>query len=183
MDFLAHGLWAGIIGQVANNKKITKKPLKIKWFVFWSIIPDFFAFSTLFIWLFGNLLLSGFDLAKLPHPSGMEPAVQNNLLIFRLTNFLYNSSHSLIIFLMVAGLVAFFRKRILWEATGWLVHILIDIPSHSYKFYPTPFLWPLSEWKLYGFSWANPWFMIVNYSLIVIIYFLLYRRRLKKLVK
>jgi len=74
----------------------------------------------------------------------------------------------------VAGLIVFFVRRVPWEVGGWLVHILIDIPSHSYKFYPTPFLWPFSEWKFDGWSWGAPIFMIINYSLIIGVYVLFY---------
>jgi hypothetical protein len=62
----------------------------------------------------------------------------------------------------------------MWAMLGWLVHILIDIPTHSYQFYPTPFLWPLSSWKFNGISWGQKWFMIANYSTIVIAYAALY---------
>ncbi|MBI2662668.1 hypothetical protein HYX11_04380 [Candidatus Woesearchaeota archaeon] len=30
--------------------------------------------------------------------------------------------------------------RFVGEMLAWLGHIIIDIPTHSYKFYPTPFL-------------------------------------------
>lgn len=65
---------------------------------------------------------------------------------------------------------------------GWLLHILMDIPSHSYDFYPTPFLWPISDFKINGFHWGTPWFMITNYSLIIISYLILYflKKRNKK---
>jgi len=43
----------------------------------------------------------------------------------------------------------------------------------SYKFYPTPFLWPISGWKFDGLSWADPWFMLFNYAAIIIVYVLL----------
>lgn len=63
---------------------------------------------------------------------------------------------------------------------AWGVHILVDIPTHSYRFYPTPFLWPLSGWKFNGFSWGTPWFIVVNYgALLLTIWWL--RQKKKKL--
>lgn len=63
---------------------------------------------------------------------------------------------------------------------AWFLHILMDIPTHTYRFYPTPFLWPVSDVKLNGFSWATPWFMIVNYSIIILIYLYFYLKKQKK---
>ncbi len=65
-------------------------------------------------------------------------------------------------------------RRFPYELLGWLLHILIDIPTHSYSFYPTPFLWPISQYKFDGISWGTPWFMIVNYSSLAISYLVLW---------
>lgn len=56
--------------------------------------------------------------------------------------------------------------------SAWAIHILIDIPTHSDKFFPTQFLWPLSNYKFYGIIWATPWFMIINYGALVIAFFI-----------
>ena len=49
-------------------------------------------------------------------------------------------------------------------------------------FLPTPFLWPISDWKFPGISWAEPWFMVVNYTLMLgcLIWILARRRRGKR---
>ncbi|TSC53864.1 MAG: hypothetical protein LiPW39_15 [Parcubacteria group bacterium LiPW_39] len=180
MDLFAHGLWGGIIAKVAKNKKFTTQPFKAKWFVFWSIIPDVFTFTILFTWFLGSILAGYGSFANLSHYQMTEPMSQDTYLIFRLTNWLYNFSHSLVIFLAIFA-IAFLKKRgAPWAMAGWLSHILIDIPTHSYKFFPTPFLWPLSQWKFDGWSWSAPEFVILNYILITVVYFWLYRRRLKK---
>ena len=141
------------------------------------MFPDLFAFTIPFIWLFGNLIFGGMSFADLPRPGEIEPAPQDTLPIFRLTSTLYNISHSAIIFLIVFGVVFLILRRPLWELGGWFIHILLDIPTHSYQFYPTPFLWPLSGWKFDGFSWGTPWFLILNYSAIIIAYWLLRRKK------
>jgi len=141
------------------------------------VFPDLFAFTIPFIWLFGNLIFGGMSFADLPRPGEIEPAPQDTLPIFRLTSTLYNISHSAIIFLIVFGVVFLILRRPLWELGGWFIHILLDIPTHSYQFYPTPFLWPLSGWKFDGFSWGTPWFLILNYSAIIIAYWLLRRKK------
>jgi membrane-bound metal-dependent hydrolase YbcI (DUF457 family) len=90
--------------------------------------------------------------------------------IFNLTGSLYNIGHSIIIFFIVFFLVWLIFRKPKWILGAWFIHILLDIPSHSYQFYPTPFLWPISNWKLDGIVWSNKWFMLVNYSLLLILY-------------
>jgi hypothetical protein len=81
--------------------------------------------------------------------------------------------------LLAAVLIFVLKKKIFWELGGWFLHIVIDIPTHSYEFYPTPFLWPFSELHFNGFAWGNIWFEAINYSLILIVYLLLWRKRRK----
>lgn len=175
MDIFAHGLWAGAAYKAINQK--SKRPLSVKLAAFWGVFPDLFAFTVGFSWLFWNLAFGGLSFADLPRPGEVEPAPQDALPIFRLTSLLYSISHSAIIFFIVFGIVLLIFRRPIWEIGGWLVHILLDIPTHSYQFYPTPFLWPLSGWKFDGFSWGTPWFLILNYSAIIVAYLLLRNRK------
>jgi hypothetical protein len=57
--------------------------------------------------------------------------------------------------------------------TGWFIHVLMDIPTHSGMLYPTLFLWPLSDWYYDGNSWGTLWFMVANYSCLLIVFMLL----------
>lgn len=176
MDIFAHGLWTGAVAK-AINLKIKKQPLSIKWAAFWGVFPDLFAFTFGFAWFFWNLAFGGLSFSDLPRSNTAEPAPHDTLPIFRLTQLLYNISHSIIIFLIVFGVVFFIFRRPLWELGGWLFHILLDIPTHSYKFYPTPIFWPFSGWKFNGFSWATPWFLIINYAAIGVVYFILRNKK------
>jgi len=138
MDFLAHGLWGGIVVKAVNKHRITKKPIRLRWFVFWSIIPDIFTFTILFLWFLGSILAGYSTLAALPHYQIVEPMPSDTYLIMRLTNWLYNFSHSLIIFFAIFVIATVFLKKkkgVPWAMTGWFMHILIDIPTHSYKFF------------------------------------------------
>lgn len=178
MDILAHGLWAGAVYKATQKK--TKKPLSLKWAVFWGVFPDLFAFTLPFAILIWNLLTGAMHFQQWPHPGTTEPGPKDALNIFRNTALLYSISHSLIIFLAVFVIIYLIRKKPVWELGGWLLHILIDVPTHSYQFYPTPILWPLSSWKFDGLSWATPWFMIVNYGAIILIYLYLWLRKKQK---
>ena len=174
MDILSHGLWTGAIYKIIGIK--IKRRFRLWLAVFWGIFPDFIAFTPLFIWLFWNIIFSGMSFADFPNPDAVEPVSQNSLFIHNLTSILYSMSHSIFVFIAVFGLLLIFKRGV-WEMGGWLIHILIDIPTHSYKFYPTPFLWPVSGWKFSGLSWASLYFMIVNYALIILVYIFLYRYR------
>jgi len=175
MDIFAHGLWAGAAYKAVNKK--AKKPLNVRLAGFWGVFPDLFAFTLGFAWLFGNLIFGDMSFTDLPRPDSVEPAPQDTLPIFRLTSMLYSISHSAIVFLIVFGVVFLIFRRPSWELGGWFIHILLDIPTQSYQFYPTPFLWPISGWKFDGFSWGTPWFLILNYSAIIIVYWFLRRKK------
>lgn len=81
---------------------------------------------------------------------------------------LYNYTHSLFVFALIAGLIYLFFGEIPVYLWAWPLHILIDIPTHSRKFLPTPFLWPFSDWKFPGISWGTRWFLI-SYWIILIV--------------
>ena len=183
MDIFSHGLWAGVAAKAVNKSsgiagKI-KRPLKVWHTVLWGVFPDLFAFALPFVWMFWNIIFGDLKFSDFPRPETVEPAVRDTLPVFQIASGLYNISHSLIVFVLVFALIWFFLRRIPWEMSGWFLHVLIDIPTHSYKFYPTPFLWPISEWKFDGFSWGVPWFIILNYSAIILAYWFLRRRKSK----
>lgn len=179
MDVFSHGLWAGAVAKAANKSTVVGK-IKIWQTIFWGVSPDFFAFAVPFVWMFWNIAFGGLKFSDFPRPEAMEPAVRDTLPIFNIASGLYNISHSLIIFTLIFIFIWLFLRRSVWEMSGWLLHILIDIPTHSYQFYPTPFLWPISEWKFNGFSWSTPWFLILNYSAIILVYWFLKKKKNKK---
>jgi hypothetical protein len=145
MDYFAHAAWSFIF----FNKK---KPIWAA--IAFGILPDTLSW---FLFMVYNLLFNGADLGK--------PA------LFKLPSWmisLYGVTHSLIVFLVIAGIIYLIFKKIPWYVYAWPIHILMDIPTHSRDFLPTPFLWPISNWFFPGFSWGQPWFMVLNWSLILI---------------
>lgn len=167
MDILAHTLWTNASARGVNRlreKKGKPKALHVGWTAFWGVAPDFFAFTAPFlIALFkivtGQASPSSFG----DHHVGVAG--------FDLAAYLYQYSHSLVVFAAVFLVVWVISRRPRWELLGWALHILIDIPSHSIEFYPTPFLFPISDYRFpYGISWANTWYMIINYSALVVVW-------------
>ncbi len=177
MDILAHGIWAYFVSAF-SNLKLKKNKLKNWLFVSFGVMPDFVSFAPMFVYLIIGLITG--NVSSFPRPEGMEPATGNGLLIHNVTGFLYNFTHSIIMFAIVFLICMIIFRRPVFELLGWLVHILIDIPTHSYQFYPTPFLWPVSGYKYNGISWGQWWFMILNYSALIAVYFWLRHERRKK---
>jgi len=86
----------------------------------------------------------------------------------------YNFGHSLIIFLIVFCVIYYITRSVPIVIGGWLLHILLDVPTHTTEFFPTPFLLPLNNFRFNGISWSDPIFMIMNYGLLFVIYVYLF---------
>lgn len=166
MDILSHGLWAAA--------PFYRKSRKSFWIAFlFGVLPDLVAFVPHTI-----LMILGPE----RHPLFARPPVS---LINPLTFDLYDITHSSIVFLAVFALAYFLnKKRPYWLMWGWGLHILADIPTHSIKFFATPFLWPLSDFRVDGIPWSNPRFIVLNYSALILVYAMLIylKKRRQKLV-
>lgn len=166
MDILAHTLWTNAGARAANKvaqKKGGRFHVSVGWTAFFGVAPDFFAFTIPFIIGMYRAIFLGQPFIRGHH----APTVGG----FDLAAYLYQFSHSLVIWALVFVLVWILSKRPRWELLGWALHILIDIPSHAIGFYPTPFLFPLSEYRFpYGISWGNTWYMIINYSALLFVW-------------
>lgn len=165
MDIISHGLYGG----VAFGRKSRPR----YWLAFFfGVAPDLFSFGIFFI---TNLL----GVTKRPDWSSGHPA-ESAIPIYIHT--LYDWTHSLIIFAMVFAIVWFLRKKPLYEMLGWPLHILVDIPTHSSQFFPTPFLWPISDLHVNGYPWSRPEIFIPNVLLLagLYIWFLIIRPRRNK---
>ncbi len=166
MDILAHMLWTNY-GARPLNKKLTKnkqKPIPVIKAMLWSIFPDMFAFGIpIVIVLFISLSTDVFNLNTL-----LDHHSASSSFIIDLPAYLYQFSHSLVIWALVFTLVWIIWRKPQLVLLGWAFHICLDIFSHSADFYPTPIFFPISDYHfLYGIRWSNPYFMIINYSLIV----------------
>jgi len=179
MDILAHMIWTNYGSRSLNKKlkKKNKKTINIKMAMFWSIFPDIFAFGIpMLIMFFVSIFSGNFNIKSL-----LNHHLASNILVVDLPSYLYQFSHSIIIWVLIFILVWIIWKKPYYVLFGWAFHIFIDIFSHEILFYPTPFLFPISEWVFpYGVKWNNPYFMIVNYSLIAILAVYFYLTRSKK---
>ena len=156
MDTLSHGLW----GSLAFGRKNKKSFLLALSF---GMSPDLFSFGPFFVGAFLGLW-------SWP-PISVEPP--SPFAIPDFVHFMYRPTHSLIIFAAAFLLVWLIRRKPAWEMVAWGLHILYDIPFHEHRFFPTPFLWPVSSFTVDGWTWGNPWIFFPNAALLAAGYGLL----------
>lgn len=150
MDIVSHGLWGSLAFGRRNGRDFGLAFLI-------GIAPDLFSFGlyTLGTWV------GVFD-----HPDWRSGRHPDPAAIPAFVHMLYDYTHSLVIFLIVFGLVWLIRRRPWWLLGAWALHILIDIPTHSFAFFPTPFLFPVSNYKFDGVSWGHPYIFFPNVILL-----------------
>lgn len=165
MEIVAHSLWAAAAAITAKRTKGIR--LHIGWTVWWAGFPDILAFApsaAAGLWL------------RLANGPGPGQANGHLLPHVHIGLPLYPAGHSLIVFLLAFGLVSLLARRIVLEMLGWLLHILIDIPTHSLSYYATRFLWPVSDFRIDGIAWWVPWFWVATYVALAGVYFLMWRK-------
>lgn len=153
MDFVSHGLW----GSIAFGRK-SRSSFGLAFAI--GIAPDLFSFGVLY-------LAAILGLSPRPDFSRGTPPEST---IPHYVHHLYNWTHSFVVFLAVFFLLWFFLKRPVWELGAWGLHVLADVPLHSYAFFPTPVLWPLSNWKFDGWQWMTPGILVLNFALLSLLY-------------
>jgi len=144
MDYFAHGFWSYILFHT------TKKPYLA---VLIGLLPDSLSWGIYFIY---NLF------------NGGMPGKPNLALVPDWVYTLYGISHSLITWGLLILCIYIIFKNVPIYLYAAPIAILFDIPTHTREFLPTPFLWPISDWAFPGISWGSKWFMITNYSLIIL---------------
>ncbi len=161
MDIAAHALWVGV-GLAIIHRRHRISPRIAASTLALAVLPDLAHLLPMISW---NVFGDG-SWAQLWHYSvalpGQEPTVPPA--ITWLTHHLHCVFHSAI----VAGFVSLIAWRF-WPQQclpllGWWSHILIDIPTHSADFYPSPVLYPITQRGFDGLAWNTPWFMALNYA-------------------
>lgn len=160
MDTLSHGLWAYALMYFIN------KPYAWLAFLF-GVLPDLVTFGPFFV----HRIFTGNFISKKPDIN----------LVPKYVFFMYKVSHSLVILFLVSLIIYFLFNKIPWYLFGWLLHILIDIPLHTEDFFPVKFLYPISDFYINGLSWGSLWYVIINFSLLAIVYaIIIYTKYIKK---
>lgn len=153
MDIISHALWTNLVfKELPVEQRI--------WAISFGVVPDFISFSFLTVrHFFKKTIHFKPPLRKMP----------------RYVYKLYNITHSLVIWLGIFFVLKIFNLEF-WALVfcGWGLHILLDIFTHTEKYFPTPILWPFSRFHFSGINWSNKWFMLFNYAVIFFLYLVFY---------
>lgn len=147
VDTFSHGIWSYII----FNTSLDSWQLWLA--IFFGMMPDLFSWT---IYMFYSIFQKG----KLSRPN-LKSIPEWAFTLYGVTHSVFVFITTLIIVYACIGYIPVY----LW---AWIIHILIDIPTHSRKFLPTPFLWPLFDWKFPGVSWGTKWIFWLNWGLIFV---------------
>ena len=153
MDVFSHALWGGVVAGRKNKSYF--------WWAFGlGLFPDAASFGILMV---ARIL----GIAQGPDFSNGHPDMSQ---IPHFVSVLYNITHSFITFGLVFLLIWFLLKKPFWPLMAWGFHIFLDIPSHSYQFFPTPFLWPISNFEINGINWGENIVFIPNVIFLILLY-------------
>jgi LexA-binding, inner membrane-associated putative hydrolase len=173
MDIFAHALWTGAALAVIQRHRPVARLTAVATVVM-AALPDLVHLLPMIAW---NLLGGGSAallwqyVVALP---GLEPSVPPTITL--LTHHLHCIFHSAIVASLISLLIWLASHRLWLPLLGWWSHILIDVPTHSADFYPSPVLYPITQRGYDGVAWNIPWFMVANYSaLCVVALYLLWR--------
>ena len=163
MDIISHGLYGWAIFGNKNKKEFLLSA------AFW-VMPDFLAFGLPFA--VGIISMLSWGNGWFSGPWGhTEPSY---------VHVIYKITHSLITWVIAFWVLRRINKKPLKASYARLLHILVDIPTHSLAFFATPFLWPISSYRFDGIPRSNKVIFIPNVILLVIIYTYYFYKKFKK---
>ncbi|HSL24095.1 MAG TPA: metal-dependent hydrolase [Vicinamibacterales bacterium] len=88
----------------------------------------------------------------------------------------YVKSHSLVLLACACAILwASGRRRWLWLAVPYALHIALDVPTHE-RFQTQPF-WPLWSWRMQGLAWGDPRIFFPNLAVLTGVYLWLWKTR------
>ncbi|MBW2998506.1 hypothetical protein KY321_03115 [Candidatus Woesearchaeota archaeon] len=151
MDIVAHFLLVYLL--------FLKHPDKILLSLI-GICPDLLSLSSYYLRLF------------------LKKIKKKKIKIYLLEKYIYRLTHSLLIFTLVFIMFYLINKSLLIYLIPWLIHILVDIPTHSKNYhnlledFSTKILWPFSDISFDGFDWVKGYALFKLYVLLIISYFL-----------
>ena len=168
MDIVAHGAWAAVGLAWAQQRWRVPRRIAIAT-VAMAVLPDLVHLLPSAAWA---LLADGSWTALRDHAvalPGHEPVTTP--LVETLTHHLHCVLHSAVVAAAGSALAwRVWRGVPLWylPLLGWWSHIVIDVFTHSADFYPSPVLYPFTQWGFDGLAWNTPWFMALNYAVLLL---------------
>ncbi len=159
MDFFSHILWVHI---PTRNKLWHDEAL------IFSMLPDV-----------GFLLIMLYSMFWSPMDTSYAEAMRNIPQVFLDIYFIL---HSFVTVFIVGVILWKLKPRLLPALSGWIIHILLDIPFHETSMFATRFIYPLSsEVYFQGISWNNVLILALNYLAIALVYaYMIHRENMKQ---
>ena len=149
MDTFSHTLWGkGLFGYRKYGK----------WALLFGALPDLLSFGLYFIVRF---ITQGVNMEF------GKPALES---IPNWVFIMYDISHSWVIAFLFIIIFLQINKEIGFPMLAWPFHILLDFPFHSKEYFPTPILWPISDYRFDGIPWSNPYVWFGNIACIIILF-------------
>lgn len=163
MDIFAHGLWTNIVYRSIPQTRLRKKQIWLG--ILFGILPDLISFTPIFVVLIFYLIIGKNGFRTWPPDETIS--------VFRYASNSYNYTHSFVVWTGVLLIAWAILRKFPWPILGAFFHIFIDLFTHP-NLYRTPFLYPLSGiHSPYGISWADPLFMVINYTAVTVVYIFL----------
>lgn len=164
MDIFAHALWAGA-GVALAHCRWPIKPATAAASVVLAALPDVPHLLPILVWsMFGEGTFAALGAYAIAVP-GQEPTMLP--VVALISHHLHCVMHSAV----VAGAITLWVwvvRHALWiPLLGWWSHIVIDIFTHSADYYPSPVLYPITQRGFDGLAWNTPWFMALNYTVLI----------------
>lgn len=171
MDVVSHWFW----GVLATRKHVNWKvagPM--------AVLPDLIAFLPSFVYS----LAYGIE-----RPSVDDTTVTSDFPA--ITWEVYQYTHSAVVVTFAVLLTWWFFSRfkidrfksnfgeqhrskplmmafLLW--VPWYLNILLDIPSHTLQFFPTPIFYPISDFGVNGTRWSTPIVLFTNVGVLLLLW-------------
>lgn len=159
MDIISHGFWGGLA--FGRNSKS-----RYAMALFFGMLPDLCPFVPFFVYTkINNIHFHGAPSLEIIPPW-----------VF----LLYNLGHSLILFAFSYLVIRNYSRKAAYCSLAWLLHIMVDIPTHSAEYFPTKFLYPFSDFIVHGWPWDTPAIWFSNIALLLILYSVLIYAKLQR---
>lgn len=164
MDIFAHTLWAGA-GVTLLRRRGPVAPRTVALTLGLAALPDLLHLLPIVgWWIVGSGSFEVLRAYAVAVP-GQEPAMP--AIVTLLSHHLHCIAHSAVVASVVTLLLWRLRGALWIPLLGWWSHIVIDVFTHSADYYASPVLYPLTERGFDGIAWNTPWFMVLNYLVLV----------------
>ncbi len=158
MDFFSHILWT----HIPFRNKIWHDEA-----ILFAMLPDVGFLLIMLYSMFGTTYSTSYSEAM----NTLPPVLLN----------IYFLLHSFVTVFIVGLVLWKLKPRLLPALSGWVIHILLDIPFHETNMFATRFIYPLSSDVYFnGITWLNIQIILLNYLALVLVYVYVLWRESKK---